>query len=218
MKILLINPNTSSMITKQMVDIARGHANPYWEIKGITAPYGSPLITDESSLNGSSKAVLSILKKIDYDIDGVIISAFGDPGLENAKKFTSIPCVGLSESSMLVASQNGRRFSVATTTPKLKSSIEERANLLGVSNYLASIRITTSDPVLIMSDHVQLIEELRIAIMKCIVEDFADAVIIGGGPLASTAKDLKQFFDIPIIEPIPEAVRYLSRIISDTNK
>ena len=44
------------MITKQMVDIARGHANPCWEIKGITAPYGSPLITDESSLNGSSKA------------------------------------------------------------------------------------------------------------------------------------------------------------------
>ena len=119
MKILLINPNTSSMITKQMVDIARGHANPYWEIKGITAPYGSPLITDESSLNGSSKAVLSILKKIEYDIDGVIISAFGDPGLEYAKKFTSIPCVGLSESSMLVASQNGRRFSVVTTTPKL---------------------------------------------------------------------------------------------------
>ena len=55
-------------------------------------------------------------------------------------------------------------------------------------------------------------------VTNLITEDFADAVIIGGGPLASAAKDLKQFFDIPIIEPIPEAVRYLSRMISDRNK
>ena len=206
------------MITKQMVDIAYVHADPFWEIKGKTAPYGSPLITDESSLMGSSKVVLSIIKEIDFDIDGVIIAAFGDPGLENAKNCTSIPCVGLSESSMLAASLNGRRFSVATTTPKLRNSIEKRANLLGVSKYLASIRITTSDPVLIMSDYEKLIEELSIVIKKCIVEDYADAVIIGGGPLASAAKYLKKFFDIPIIEPIPEAVFYLSKMISDGNK
>ena len=148
----------------------------------------------------------------------MIIAAFGDPGLENAKNCTSIPCVGLSESSMLAASLNGRRFSVATTTPKLRNSIEKRANLLGVSKYLASIRITTSDPVLIMSDYEKLIEELSIVIKKCIVEDYADAVIIGGGPLASAAKYLKKFFDIPIIEPIPEAVFYLSKMISDGNK
>ncbi len=184
-----------------------------WKIKGMTASFGSSLIVDEPGLECASKAVVAMLKEIDNDVVGVIISAFGDPGLETARPYTTIPCVGISESSMLAASQNGRRFSVATTTPKLKNTIESRAMRLGLSDYLASIRLTASDPVSVMADHATLTHELRIAIQTCIVEDLAEAVIIGGGPLASAARDLKQYFDIPIIEPIPEAVRYLSRMI-----
>ena len=45
------------------------------------------------------------------------------------------------------------------------------------------------------------------AVRLAITVDHAQAVIIGGGPLARAARALASQFDVPIIEPIPAAVQ-----------
>jgi allantoin racemase len=39
-------------------------------------------------------------------------------------------------------------------------------------------------------------------------------VIIGGGPLGEAARDLQPIFAVPVIAPIPSAVRRIIRLIT----
>jgi allantoin racemase len=46
-----------------------------------------------------------------------------------------------------------------------------------------------------------------------VAEFGADAIIVGGGPLGRAARALRSRVDVPVIEPIPEAVRYITAAI-----
>ncbi len=52
------------------------------------------------------------------------------------------------------------------------------------------------------------------AIEVCIVQDGAEAVIIGGGPLGEAARKLQPMFTVPIIAPIPSAVARIIGLIT----
>ena len=45
-RIVLVNPNTNPATTDRMVAIAQEHAGPHFGVEGITASFGSPLISD----------------------------------------------------------------------------------------------------------------------------------------------------------------------------
>lgn len=208
--IWLINPNTSVLTTDRMVDIARRAAGERVTVSGLTAPFGAPLITDEAALATAAKAVAAAADTVrSADVAGIIISAFGDPGLETVKARHACPVVGIAEASMLEAARGGRQFSVATTTPRLVAAIKQRAERYGVGRQLRSVRIPPGDATTLMSDNAGLLVALRRAVTDAIEQDGAEAVIIGGGPLAEAARELALEFAAPIIEPIPVAVRLL---------
>ena len=83
---------------------------------------------------------------------GIIVSAFGDPGLAELRHKVAIPVVGICEASMIEASQGGRRFGVATSTPDLIEAIGQRAHDLGLAHLYTGIRCTEGDPVALAAD------------------------------------------------------------------
>jgi Asp/Glu/hydantoin racemase len=139
----------------------------------------------------------------------VIISAFGDPGLDLVRAASAVPVVGICEASMLEAGAGGRRFGVATVTPELAVPIDRRAYNLGLSSIYTGIRLTDGEPRALATAPRALEEALALAVQRCIDEDGAEAVIIGGGPLGQAAIALASRFSVPIIAPIPAAVRLL---------
>jgi Asp/Glu/hydantoin racemase len=141
--------------------------------------------------------------------NGVIVSAFGDPGIELLRREASVPVVGIAEASMLAASEGRRRFGIATVTPELVSPIEGRAAALGLRALYTGIRLTQGDPRALAADPQALEEALAKAVQCCIDEDGAQAVIIGGGPLGQAALALAPRFDVPVIAPISAAMRLL---------
>ena len=72
------------------------------------------------------------------------------------------------------------------------------------------------DPVKLADDAERLRCELAAAVRQCI-EDGAEAVIIGGGPLGEAAEYLRTQFDIPIIAPIGSAVDLMIAAIENGN-
>ena len=114
---------------------------------------------------------------------------------------------------MLEAARGDRRFGVATTTPELAAAIGARAEALGLAHLYAGIRLTSGDPVELMRDPDVLAESLGKAVMACIELDGAKAVIIGGGPLGNAATALTGRFNLPVIAPIPAAVRRLMGLV-----
>lgn len=200
--ILLVNPNSNAQTTNAMVEIARQVAKTS-TIHGVTMTGVPPVITTPDALDQAAEAVSQTL--IDSSHSAVIVAAFGDPSIDSLRARLSVPVVGIAEASLLEAGQNGRSFSVATTTPELGPRIKDRAAQLGLETECVSVRFTDGDPFVVMADTDRLVDALAKTIDQCI-GDGAQAVVIGGGPLAKAARVLKPHFAVPIIEPIVSAV------------
>jgi allantoin racemase len=198
-----------------MVAIVRSCIPAGIGVIGATATRGPPMIVTPQALAAAADEVVEIGTREATDVAGIIVGAFGDPGLDTLKAKVSVPAVGICEASMLEAAADGRRFGVATVTPELPGPIAERARELGLSHLFAGIRLTPGDPLELVADPSRLRDGLAAAVAQCFDEDHAEAVIIGGGPLGQAATALAQSFDRPIIAPIPAAVARLLTMMRD---
>lgn len=207
-RLVLVNPNTNAATTAAMVAIAR-EAAPGADIDGVTAAFGAPLIATPAALRTAADAVVSACGALAPDAcDGVIVSAFGDPGLAEVRASLAVPAVGIAEAAFAAAARIGR-FSVVTTTPALVGSIRALAERYGQDARLAAIRITEGDLVFVMADGDRLYAALQATCEAAMRDDGIDAIVIGGGPLALAARRLRETVSLPIVEPIPCAVEHL---------
>ncbi len=215
MRLLLINPNTNAGTTSMMRGIAQATASAGTVIDAMSAPYGVPLITNEEALAQSAKAVQALTGAITTaPPDGVIIAAFGDPGLAALRLRLSCPVTGLAEAGMAEAGAGRRPFAVVTTTPDLVSSITGLARAYGHEKTFRGVALTKGDVHAIMADHATLVEALAEACAAAIETMGAQALVIGGGPLGQAAQSLNLRFSVPVIAPIPAAVRLAQKRVS----
>lgn len=205
MRLSLINPNTSRKTTQTMVGIASETAGVGVTVTGHTASFGAALITGPEALATAAEAVAVLTASLG-DADAVIVAAFGDPGLDAAGAALGIPVTGIAEAGMAEASAGGRRFAVVTTTPDLREQIADTARRHGHQHFVGTWT-TQADPVELTADPQALVTALAEAVERAIREGAADAVIIGGGPLAVAARALAGTVSVPLIEPLPAAVR-----------
>ena len=70
----------------------------------------------------------------------MVIACFSDPGLDEARELVSIPVVGIEESSLHLAAQLGRRFTILTSRGARVPAKVEHVERLGLSSRLASVR------------------------------------------------------------------------------
>ena len=210
LRVLLINPNASVATTEMMVAIARKAAGERFAVTGATVPHGPPMIVDPDALAAAGPKVVAIARAHADACDGIIVAAFGDPGLTEIRAGGMPPAVGIAEAAMLEAAGGGRRFGVATTTPRLVAGIDASVALLGLADRYAGTRVTPGDPHALVADPARLDAALAAIVRACIAEDGAAAVIIGGGPLGQAAQRLQPLFTEPIIAPIPAAVSQLA--------
>jgi allantoin racemase len=213
--ILLINPNSSQATSDMMLAIAGKTAGVRAAVTSATASRNPIMIVTERELDEAAAEVVEIGQARANGHDGIIVSAFGDPGLAGLRQKVGIPVVGICEASMIAASAGGRRFSVATVTPELVGPIADKAKELGLERLYCGTRLTEGDPIALANDAVRLEEALAEQVRLCIEEDGAEAVIIGGGPLGQAAERLQPRFDTPVIAPIPAAVERLIALLVD---
>ena len=217
-RLLLINPNTSEPATVLMTAMARDSAPVDVEIVGATVASGPPLLADPDALSAAAVAVLDWLANTTLEgFDGVVIAAFGDPGLETARQRLRMPVTGIGEAAMAEAAGQGRRFAIVTTTPAMAGAITDRAIACGYRDQFLGVYLTPGDPAALMSRPEQLTDALELACHKAIEHAGAEAIVIGGGPLAQAARELRRRFSpsdrLVIVEPVPAAIRMaVSRI------
>ncbi|MBP1845510.1 Asp/Glu/hydantoin racemase [Rhizobium petrolearium] len=218
MPVLLFNPNTNAETTASMVDIA---STIGLAVEGRTAAFGASMIVEPKALAVGAKAVLTLLDEAlagPEPVDGIIVAAFGDPGLAEMRIHPEvvrcgIAVCGIGEASFLEAAAGGRRFAVATTTPALETSIAEAVATTGLSDLFLGSFFTPSDPFSAVADPALLVDLLSDTVVKA-VRAGAEAVIIGGGPLARAAAALSSRHALAIIEPVPAAARLISARIA----
>lgn len=212
-RLVLINPNSSIATTGMMVAIAQAVAGDGFDVVGATATRAPPMIVLPEALAAAAAEVVEIALANQASCDAMIVAAFGDPGLAGIRSNTATLAVGIAEAAMLEAAKGGRRFGVATTTAALVAQISARVYDLGLTAQYCGIRVTDGDPNLLTADPERLQAALAHVVQTLITRDGAEAVIIGGGPLAQAAVALQPMFSIPIVAPIPAAVRRIIQVM-----
>ncbi len=211
MRLLLVNPNTNARTTALMTGIAQTAAPSGVTVDGATAATGAPLILDPAMLAVASEAVQALVAATDLaPYAGIVVAAFGDPGLLDLRDRVSIPVTGIAEAAMAEAAGHGR-FAVITTTPMLADAIGRRAVAYGHGEAFAGTWLTAGEAPHLMADPDRLAAALEAAIRQAITQAAPDAVIIGGGPLAAAAAALRPRLALPIVEPVPAALRLALR-------
>lgn len=214
-RILLLNPNSTASATDRMAVAARAALGPGWTVETATNPDAPPIIADPDGLRRAVRSVPALFRDGLDPAEGVILSAFLDPGLAELAALLPVPVVGIAAAAMDAAAAHGR-FTIVTTTSGLRQAIEELAESYGHGDRLTRVLTTEGDPATVMGDPDRLRAALADLIDRAVAEDRPDAVVIGGGPLADAARSLAEAAPVPVIEPVPAAARAIRRRLAGT--
>lgn len=207
-RLLVANPNTSASITAQMVAVARRIAGARAEIVGATAPFGAPALESEADLRTARRAVLAMIAAHE-DCDGVLVAAFGDPGLDLARALAPMPAAGLGESGLLAVAEGGRRFAVLTLGPALGPGIRARIDGMGLGGQLVRLDFLACGVLDLAADPDAHADAILARVAACARQDGAEAVLLAGAPFSGLAADLAPRAAVPLVDGLTAGIRRL---------
>src|SRR5581483_5151273 len=120
MRILVINPNTSEEMTRDIGEEARRYARPDTELEVTSPAWGPRSIEGHYEEELAAVATLETIRERAADADGVVIACFGDPGLWAAREISPVPVVGIAEAATLTPCTVGHRFTIVSVIPRVK--------------------------------------------------------------------------------------------------
>lgn len=214
MRILVINPNISESVTDLIAKEANRAASPGTDLSFATAPMGMAYIETrlEALIGGYATACIAAERHGTYD--GIVVAAFGDPGLLGIKELCTVPVVGMTEAALASASLLGQRFSIIAISARIKAWYLESVERSHLTSRLASIR-TLQNPLQnigsIQDDYSDRLKELAHLTVK---EDGADSIILAGAPLAGLARKLKGELPVPVVDGVSSAVKHCESLIA----
>jgi Asp/Glu/hydantoin racemase len=213
-KILLLNPNTTTAVTDLLAAAGSKAASPGTELILATAQRGVPYIATRAEAQIGGAIALEMLAAAGSDIDAAIIAAFGDPGLFGARELFDFPVIGLAEAAMLTACMLGRKFAIVTFARALGPWYQECVSMHGMDARCAGIRMLDGSFKSI-SDVQGEKEEMLVALAnRAIEEDDADVVILSGAPLAGLADKVRDRIPVPVVDPTAAAVRQAETLVA----
>jgi len=214
MRLLLINPNTSATITETLLIEARYHASMGTEIVGATAAFGTPFITTPEQSATAAEAVMALIDDRPGLYDAIIVAAFSDPGLAEARARSRIPVLGIAESALLTARMIGRYFSIVTLGPALRPLIETAVREAGCAERLVDLHMLDTPD--IAAEKVQDVHGKALAELCRLAAEGGkvSSIVLGGGPLAGLARRLSGATAIPLLDGTACAVRHAETLVA----
>lgn len=214
MKIAVINPNTTASMTAIIADAARRVAHPDTIIHAVTSSMGPASIEgyyDEAlALPG---LLIEIARAEREGASAAIIACFDDTGLDAARALAGIPVLGICEAALSTASFIAQRITVVTTMERSRLPIEHLVHRYGKSG---TVKVRAADiPVLSLEDpHSNARDRLREEITAALLNDGAEAIVLGCAGMADLAHRLSEEFSVPVIDGVAAAVKQAEGLVA----
>lgn len=214
MRLLVVNPNISTSVTALIEAEARRAASPETALSFATAAFGVAYIETrfEALVGGYATACAAAEQAGSFD--GLVVAAFGDPGLGGLKELFDVPVVGMTEAALASACLLGARFSIIAISHRIQAWYRECVEANGLASRLASIRSLTSplrDIATVQEDHA---ERLIVLSRQAVEEDGADVIVVAGAPLAGLARTLRKQIPVPVVDGVSSAVRHCESLVA----
>jgi allantoin racemase len=217
MRLLLVNPNISTAVTALIRVEAERAAAPGTELVMATAGYGFEYIETRLESIVAAAAILEVIAEHTADgtsgIDGVLVAAFGDPGMPGLKEIADVPVIGVSEAALCLAALQGQRISIIAISERITGWYRDCVERFGLAGRLASIR-SLGTP---LRDVASVQHDFRAALVNLAREavqvDGADVLILAGAPLAGLAREVLDEIDVPVVDGVGAGVRLLESLV-----
>ncbi|NEJ23972.1 aspartate/glutamate racemase family protein [Rhizobium leguminosarum] len=214
MRILIVNPNTTASMTDKAATAARAVAASGTEIIAATSRMGPVSIEGHYDGALAIPGLLAELKERQAaGYDAAVIACFDDTGLEAARTFADVPILGLCESAVVTAGFLAQRFTVVTTLERSRVLIDNLVRRYGMGD---RARVRASDiPVLELEDAASgAIGKLRAEIERALVEDGAEAIVLGCAGMTDLARELQEIYGVPVVDGVAAAVKQAEALVS----
>ncbi len=213
MRLLLVNPNTTSEMTRSIGECARRYARADTQIVAVNPERGPVSIEGYFDEAVATEATLELLLRHRGMFDAYIIGCFGDPGLFAAREIMDAPVLGIAEAAMLTACMLGYRFSILDVMKRTWPQLEDLLSRYGLRDRCASIRAVemTVLETETKSDHVRfrLVEEAR----KAVEEDRAEVLLLGCAGMAGLDKEIEEALGVPVLDGVICAVKMAEGLV-----
>jgi Asp/Glu/hydantoin racemase len=227
MKLLVINPNISEDVTALIESEARRSASPGTSLVVRTAGHGVEYIETRFESLIAAGAVAEIIAEHtagsaagstggmagDGRIDGIVVAAFGDPGMPALKELADVPVLGITEAALCAAALQGHRFSIIAISDRIRPWYRDCVEHFGLGGRLASIRSINESLNGIGSVQHDFKETLLALSRHAVAEDGADVVILAGAPLAGLARELRGQIPVPVVDGISAGIRMAEAVV-----
>lgn len=214
MRIQIINPNTTAVFTDGCREAGRAVAAPGSEIVATNPASGVP--TAESHLD-EAVATIGIVQEIAAGqrngTDAFVIACFGDTGLDAAREATELPVVGMSEAAVYMAALVAPRFAIVTLPSRTRAQSERLLHHAGLAHRctVRAIDVGVAD---CADDEIAVYEALLAESRRAILEDRAEAIVLGCAGLEKMAAPLSAALSVPVIEGVAAGVKMAEALVS----
>lgn len=214
MRVLVINPNTTASMTAKIADAAERVAGAGTEILPVTSSMGPVSI---EGYYDEAFAVPGLLMEIargeKTGAEAAIIACFDDTGLDAARALATIPVIGICEAAVSATAFIAQRFTIVTTMERSRLPLEHLVHRYGMGS---RCKVRAADiPVLSLEDpgsnaRERLVREIE----RALLEDRAEAIVLGCAGMADLTAELRAEFGVPVIDGVAAAVKQAEGLVA----
>lgn len=209
MKLLLINPNTSAVMTAAIATAAREAAAAGTTLVARQPDFGPASIEGhfEETVAAAGVAALAHAARGEA-FDATVIACFGDPGLDAAREVLAGPVLGIAEAAFHAASLIASGFSVVTTMTRTCGIAERLVLRYGFERSCRGIH-GTDIPVLALENcGADMLAQIEAAARTALARDRSEAIVLGCAGMAQLCRTLQQRLGVPVIDGVAAAVKF----------
>jgi len=207
MRFLLVNSNTSDVVTEKVAAAARATASSGTEIVPVTGTFGARIIGTRSEHAIAEHSTIALVARHAAGCDAVVIAVSYDTGSRGARELLAIPVVGMTEAGLLTACMLGGRIGVVTFGKRVLPLYQELVASYGLASRIAGWRVLESTAAYGRGEHPELDREIVAAANDLVERDLAEAVILTGAVVAGVPARLQKNVAVPLVDCLVCGVR-----------
>ena len=214
MKILIINPNTTSAMTRKIGMAASAIARSDTEIVAVNSQRGPASIQGFLDV---ANCVPGLLEEVALhpEVDAIVVACFDDTGVDAVRTLVSVPVLGIGEAAYHAASMIATKFSVITTLSRSVTGLENNLMRYGLAQKCVRVRATDIPVLKLEEGDPATLDKIRSEIRLAISEDKAEAIVLGCAGMADLMAQLSEEFGMPIIDGVTAGITFAEALVNN---
>lgn len=206
MRILVINPNTTTSMTDKIGRAAQAAASPATQIVAVNPKDGPPSIEGYFDEAFVVPGIIAEMAKAGA-VDAYVIACFDDTGLDAARCAAEAPVIGIGEAAFHLATLIAGKFSVVTTLARSVPAIEHNLSRYGLATRCARVRASDVAVLDLEQPGSDARQKVSAEIARAVREDGAEAIVLGCAGMADLAHEFSLEHGVPVLDGVACAVK-----------